>query len=75
MADSRRDRVHFLQWGIHLIVGRGMEGFLTRFASGYAIAVVPAVTGNAWGGSLVQTLMNAVDSFGGSAVRVSILIT
>ena len=44
----------------HLIVGQGLEGFVTSFASGYAIAVVPAVTGNAWGGSLVQTLTNAV---------------
>jgi hypothetical protein len=46
--------------GVHLIVGQGLEGFVTSFASGYAIAVVPAVTGNAWGGSLVQTLTNAV---------------
>ena len=30
------------------------------FASGYAIAVVPAITGNAWDSSLVQTLTNAV---------------
>jgi len=45
---------------VHLIVGQGFEGFVTSFASGYAIAVVPAVTGNAWGGSLVQTLTNAV---------------
>ena len=48
--------------GIHLIVGQGLEGFITSFASGYAIAVVPAVTGNAWGGSLVQTLTNAVST-------------
>lgn len=46
--------------GVHLIVGQGLEGFVTSFASGYAIAVVPAVTGNAWGGMLVQTLTNAV---------------
>ena len=46
--------------GVHLIVGQGLEGFLTSFASGYAIAVVPAVTANAWGGVLVQTLTNAV---------------
>lgn len=46
--------------GVHLIVGQGLEGFITSFASGYAIAVVPAVTGNAWGGTFVQTLTNAV---------------
>lgn len=44
---------------VHLIVGQGMEGFISSFASGYAIAVVPAVTENAWGGTLVQTLTNA----------------
>jgi hypothetical protein len=48
--------------GIHLIVGQGIEGFITSFASGYAITVVPAVTENAWGGTLVQTLTNAVGS-------------
>ena len=46
--------------GIHLIVGQGLHGFLSSFASGYAIAVVPAITGNAWGSALVQTLTNAV---------------
>jgi hypothetical protein len=46
--------------GIHLLVGQGLEGFLTSSASGYAIAVIPAVTGNAWGGTLVQSLTNAV---------------
>lgn len=45
--------------GVHLIVGQGVEGFVTSFASGYAITVVPAITGNAWGGILVQTLTNA----------------
>ena len=45
---------------VHLIVGQGSEGFITSFASGYAITVVPAVTGNGWGGTLVQTLTNAV---------------
>jgi len=45
---------------IHLTVGQGMEGFIGSFASGYAIAVIPAVTRNAWGSSLVQTLTNAV---------------
>jgi hypothetical protein len=45
---------------VHLIVGQGLQGFLTSFASGYAIAVVPAITGNSWGSNLVQTLTNAV---------------
>jgi hypothetical protein len=45
--------------GVHLLVGQGVEGFITSFVSGYAITVVPAVTGNAWGGSLVQVLTNA----------------
>ena len=45
---------------VHVLVGQGREGFITSFASGYAIAVVPAVTNNAWGGTLVQTLTNAV---------------
>ncbi|HEY2392861.1 MAG TPA: hypothetical protein VGK22_16920, partial [Candidatus Angelobacter sp.] len=45
---------------VHLFVGQSLEGFITSFASGYAIAVIPAVTGNAWGGTLVQTLTNAV---------------
>jgi hypothetical protein len=45
--------------GVHLLVGQGLEGFITSFASGYAITVVPAVTGNAWGGALVQMLTNA----------------
>jgi hypothetical protein len=46
--------------GVHLIVGQGLQGFLASFASGYAIAVVPAITRNAWGSPLVQTLTNAV---------------
>jgi hypothetical protein len=50
----------FFNGAVHLIVGQGAEGFITSFASGYAIAVVPALTGNAWGGTLVQTLTNAV---------------
>jgi hypothetical protein len=44
---------------IHLTVGQGFEGFVTSLASGYAIAVIPGVTGNAWGSLLVQTLTNA----------------
>ena len=45
---------------IHLTVGQGVEGFVESFASGYAIAVIPAVTGNSWGSALVQTLTDAV---------------
>jgi len=45
---------------IHLGIGQGIEGFVFSLASGYAIAVIPAVTGNAWGSPLVQTLTNAV---------------
>jgi hypothetical protein len=44
---------------IHYTHG-GISGFLSSFASGYAITVIPAVTENAWGGTLVQTLTNAV---------------
>lgn len=40
------------------IVGQGFEGI--SFASGYAITGIPAITGNAWRGTLVQTLANAV---------------
>jgi hypothetical protein len=47
---------------IHLAIGQGMGGLVFSFASGYAIAVIPALTGNAWGGALVQTLTNAVGS-------------
>lgn len=45
---------------IHLTVHQGISGFIASFASGYAIAVIPGVTGNAWGSALVQTLTNAV---------------
>lgn len=45
---------------IHLTVGQGIEGFVGSFVSGYAIAVIPAVTKNAWGSAVVQTLTNAV---------------
>jgi hypothetical protein len=44
---------------IHFALGQGIEGFVTCFASGYAIAVIPAVTENAWGSAVVQTLTNA----------------
>ena len=45
---------------IHFAIGQGFEGFITSFASGYAVAVIPAVTENAWGSALVQILTNAV---------------
>lgn len=45
---------------IHLANGQGIQGFVTSFASGYAIAVIPGVTGNAWGSAVVQTLTDAV---------------
>ncbi len=45
---------------LHLAVGQGVAGFFTSFASGYAIAVIPAVTGNAWGSAVFQSLTNAV---------------
>lgn len=52
---------------VHLIVGQGLTGFIESFASGYAIAVIPAVTNNSWGGLLVQTLTNAVGGMCGGA--------
>jgi hypothetical protein len=45
---------------LHAAIGQGAAGFLTSFASGYAITVIPAVTTNAWGSSLFQTATNAV---------------
>jgi hypothetical protein len=45
---------------IHLTVHQGVSGFIASFASGYAIVVIPGVTGNAWGSALIQTLTNAV---------------
>jgi hypothetical protein len=47
-----------LNGGIYLIVCQGAQGFVISFASGYAIAVVPAIT-NAWGSTPAQTLTNA----------------
>ena len=44
---------------IHFSIGQGFGGFATSFASGYAIAVIPGVAGNAWGSALVQALTNA----------------
>ncbi len=45
---------------IHFSIGQGTTGFLTSFASGYAIGVIPAVAENAWGSAVFQTLTNAV---------------
>jgi hypothetical protein len=45
---------------LHFAIGQGVEGFLGSFASGYAIGVIPAVTGNAWGSAVFQTLTNSV---------------
>ncbi|MGB7622156.1 MAG: hypothetical protein WBN92_07375 [Terriglobia bacterium] len=45
---------------IHFAIGQGFQGFITSFASGYAIAVIPAVAENAWGSAVVQALTNAV---------------
>jgi hypothetical protein len=45
---------------IHAAIGQGVTGFLTSFGSGYAIAVIPAVTKNAWGSGLFQTFTNSV---------------
>ena len=47
---------------IHLAIGQGREGFVSSFASGYLIAVIPALTANAWGSVLFQTMTNAVGS-------------
>ncbi len=45
---------------LHLAIGQGMEGFLTNFFSGYAIGAIPAVSRNAVGSALFQSLTNAV---------------
>lgn len=45
---------------IHLALGQCAAGFLTSFASGYAIGVIPAITDNAWGSVLFQSLTNSV---------------
>ncbi|HYL93757.1 MAG TPA: hypothetical protein VEW69_11450 [Alphaproteobacteria bacterium] len=45
---------------IHLMIGQGIAGFVASFASGYAIAVIPGATRNAWGSTLFQSLTNAV---------------
>jgi hypothetical protein len=45
---------------LHFAIGQGIEGFLTSFASGYAIGIIPAIGGNAWGSAVFQTLTNSV---------------
>lgn len=45
---------------LHFAIGQGIEGFLTSFASGYVIGVIPAVADNAWGSAVFQTLTNSV---------------
>jgi hypothetical protein len=45
---------------VHLFIGQGLEGFLTSFASGYAIGVIPSITKNAWGSAVFQSLTNSV---------------
>ncbi len=45
---------------LHFGIGQGIEGFLTSFASGYAIGVIPAIADNAWGSAVFQTLTNSV---------------
>jgi len=45
---------------LHFAIGQGVEGFLASFASGYAIGVIPALTANAWGSAIFQTLTNSV---------------
>ena len=45
---------------LHFAIGQGVEGFLTSFASGYAIGVIPAIADNAWGSAVFQTLTNSV---------------
>ncbi len=45
---------------IHAALGQGVSGFLGSFASGYALAIIPAIAGNSWGSVVFQTLSNAV---------------
>jgi hypothetical protein len=60
LARARGVGLCSVQWGRSPHRRPGLGRFITSFASGYAITVVPAVTGNGWGGTLVQTLTNAV---------------
>src|ERR1019366_1663752 len=45
---------------IHAALGQGVSGFLGSFASGYAIAVIPAVAGNSWGSEATEKTRNSV---------------
>jgi hypothetical protein len=45
---------------LHLAIGQGLVGFLTSFASGYVIGVIPAVARNAWGSTVFQSLTNSI---------------
>lgn len=44
---------------LHFGIGQGVGGFLESAASGYAIAAIPAIAGNAWGSAVFQTLTNS----------------
>ena len=44
---------------VHLSVGQGLEGFLTGFLSGYMVTIISSLTGNAWGGIMIQILTNS----------------
>jgi hypothetical protein len=44
---------------LHVAVGQGPRGFAVSALSGTFVGLVPALTGNAWGGVLVQVLTNA----------------
>jgi len=44
---------------LHVAVGQGPHGFWTSGLSGTFVGLIPALTGNAWGGVLVQVLTNA----------------
>jgi hypothetical protein len=45
---------------VHAVLGQGAGSVASSFASGVLIPAILALTGNAWGGALVQVLTNAV---------------
>jgi hypothetical protein len=45
---------------VHAVLGQGVGSVASSFASGVLIPGVLVLTGNAWGGTLVQVLTNAV---------------
>jgi hypothetical protein len=45
---------------LHLGLGQGWVGLANSFLSAYFVTLVPRLTGNAWGGILVQTLTNGM---------------